>query len=405
MSNTTTISLFQNTWNYFQQLHEALDTVLDEKGEKQLSVDKLSGLESKIQLKKSAEILTYFQYVNKFLGNIDPSEFNAIPLALFAELKRIHDEVATFLGVIRTIRARYKTPSVGEKIMTDLGRVNSACSELINQIFTLWVNHSWNEEEEEPLQLEATPSYKNLVNLWFESVSLNEMTYSVVIRPEEWWKNIAEWLTIKETIENLYRFNKTTTVFIKEIFQDEKLQNHEIFKQDDLRKEMLCYFAQYHLLNEHESPLKKDKQKSKDIQNKFVNLFEELFKTYCIDLGAKYDLIVNPEEPALKILPGMIISKIENLENDLEAQYEGDLQLASQELGKRLSPIYALLDELEEWFNTVKEYLEPWDKVILRFQNAITHSRDDVERTVNDFESYSNTVPRGKFSDRFKSNY
>ncbi len=36
MSNTTTISLFQNTWNYFQQLHEALDTVLDEKGEKQL---------------------------------------------------------------------------------------------------------------------------------------------------------------------------------------------------------------------------------------------------------------------------------------------------------------------------------------------------------------------------------
>ncbi len=45
----------------------------------------------------------------------------------------------------------------------------------------------------------------------------------------------------------------------------------------------------------------------------------------------------------------------------------------------------------------MKEYLEPWDKVILRFQNAMAHSHDDVERTVNDFESYSNTVREESF--------
>lgn len=392
------VSLFFNpTWAAFQQLHEILDPLLNAQGQKPESGINLKSVENKIGAKKFGEIINYFQLINQILNKIESADFFYLPSRIFQELERLRIEIAQFATKIRTIRTAYKINTAFERELDELNRLHMAVIETINLLFMLWMNHKRDEMQTELFKPELPSNLSYLPSIWFDVLMIKEPPLSVFQRPEEWWLTIDEWKLLNDTYQDISKHNKTNRVFIKELYEAPQLKNHEILKDDHIRKEFLYFFGKLQLLIEHESPSLKDKQKKKDIQFKISQFIDQLLTNVLIELSEKYQLESKKADSPLRILPNILVDNVHRIQENLVTHFEGDLSKANQESQKALEPVSKFIDDVEEWFNSIRPLILSWDKVVERIQKAITHGRSDLIRMAEEFETYAKTVKEESF--------
>ncbi|WP_371803345.1 hypothetical protein [Candidatus Lokiarchaeum ossiferum] len=387
------VKLFNNKFQIFNFVSEILGQIIDSKGQKLLtSISDVKKLEKKIKIKLLGDLTKYLAAIKRIIPLLENLDLYYLPSELFSECKLIHQNLGNNISTIRSIQSLYKYSSFLEKFYNETSKIESSILSTLDSFSSLLFNSPYNIQHPDLLPKNNSPTQK-FPEIWYTIECLKQGTVHLNIYPVSWMKIFEEIGILEEELKSLQKSTKNQNIQFLELFTTPIISDHATLSLDYCKQEFL-----YLLYSKEAIQLSYPSFKDK-IQKKLIAKQLELYLNRQINfemslISKKYGIlyVFNEQSIASKEIPHNIKLQLEEFQDQITQKKQGDLNAANKELQKFGGQFFQILDALENWSQKIAPIVQPWKQILRKNQNMINQLRGEINRKLNDFEEYSDSV-------------